>query len=465
MEFKCSSFERELVNYSPQPFQNSNMLVLGRNGVPRFGFSSGIEYTVKGNVDEAASYLTGIVVCSLCIFSFFLCWVITLILLRCLGPERVGIYSGVRLPLPRRPEHAETYVQELDLNDQGNNCQYLINDESIESATNGFEQERIDSIEEPHLDEKSETASNPVHQRDGELQSEAACDTENSDSLFNQRLMEWETSVKQHKKQLRRIRITALVCGSVVVASVLTMIVAGIMNLSDASIAMTEGLEKARNIALNGVLLIDDFLSNQSIFIGTIQSYRATLNGFCPQVAETVCESLSPISNCNFTSFSEKIRVLLWDIYIDLSTYAFFELSSVQNDLVSFAGTMSSLQHGVNGFTWAFWTACLWSLLLMMFTIFLMYGIVLAWREDRQFGFFRWVVTLMHHWLVVPLYILFVILTWVFSMIFVIGTAVTADFCFDSPDSKVLVSGCAGTSKVLETSKICCEINFRLRLM
>ena len=438
MDFQCSSFERELVKYQPQPFRNSDMLLLGRHGVPRFGFSSGIEKTVNGNVDEAASYVTGVVVCSLCIFSFFVCWVVTLILLRCLGPRRVGIYSGVRLPLPRPPEQAETYVQEMDTDGQINTCNYEAIGKHIESSVHGFDQGKLDLIRETTFDEKRETASNPIHQDDAEFQPKTVAD--NSDSLFNERLKEWEANVTQQKQQLRKVRIAVLVCGSMVVASILTMLVAGIMNLSDSSKAMTVGLDKARNIALSGVLLIEEFLSNQNLFIRNIQSYRATMNGFCPQVSETVCERLGPISNCKFEKFSEQVRVFLWDIYIDLGTYAFFELRSVQKDLVKFAESMSRLQNGVNGFTWAFWTACVWAILLMVFTIFLMYGVLLAWRDARERNCFRWVVTLMHHWLVVPLYILFVFLTWVFSMIFVIGTVVTADFCYDSPDSKILVS-------------------------
>lgn len=403
------------------------MLLLGQKVIPRFGFSSGIEKTVNGNVDEAASYVTGVVICSLCIFSFFVCWVITLILLRCLGPRRVGIYSGARLPLPRPPERSETYVLEMGVNDgQDNNWTLRGNGEHIESSKDGVE--------------KSETASNPIDQSDGEMQPEAALSIENVDTLFNEGLKEWETSVKRHERQLRRVRIAVLVSGSFVVASVLTMIVAGIMNLGDASSSMTKGLDKARNMALSGVLLIEEFLGRQNIAIRNIQSYRANMNGFCPQVSETVCESLSPISNCNFESFSEQIRKFLRDIYIDLSTYAFFELRSVQKDLVNFAESMNSVQQGVNGFTWAFWTACVWAILLMIFTLFLMYGVLLAWRDARERNCFQWVITLMHHWLVVPLYIFFVFLTWIFSMIFVIGTLVTADFCYDSPDNKILVS-------------------------
>ncbi|GAX24993.1 hypothetical protein FisN_2Lh276 [Fistulifera solaris] len=218
------------------------------------------------------------------------------------------------------------------------------------------------------------------------------------------------------------------------------MVIAGIMNLSDASKAMTKGLDKARHIALSGAILIEDFLRNQNLLIRNMKSYRATMNGFCPQVAETVCEQLSPISNCTFTKFSETIRVFLWTIFIDLGTYTFFELTSIQNDLVNAADSMSSVKQGVNGFTWAFWTACVWALLLMIFTMFLMYGVILAWCEERRQSFLQCVVTMMHHWLVVPLYIFFVFLTWVFSMIFVIGTALTADFCFDSPDSKILTT-------------------------
>jgi hypothetical protein len=308
----------------------------------------------------------------------------------------------------------------------------------MQSPTELAEQTKADLAEETTDEEINENAS--THQRGGRCQLDSESSREHIDKLLSQRWTEWELSVKQHQRQLARIRITVLVCGSLVVISVLTMVIAGIMNLSDASKTMTEGLDKARNIALSGAILIEDFLRNQNLLIRNIQSYRATMNAFCPQIAEAVCEQLSPISNCNFTRFSESIRVFLWDIFIDLGTYTFFELTSIQNDLINTADSISSIKQGVNGFTWAFWTACVWALLLMIFTMFLMYGVILAWCEDRRQSFLQCVVTMMHHWLVVPLYIFFVFLTWVFSMIFVIGTVVTADFCYDSPDNKILVS-------------------------
>jgi hypothetical protein len=63
----------------------------------------------------------------------------------------------------------------------------------------------------------------------------------------------------------------------------------------------------------------------------------------------------------------------------------------------------------------------------------MMTGVLLAWvhKLPRVFYCFRTIV-------IVPSFIFLVLISWVFSMVFVIGSMALADTCVDSPDAIVL---------------------------
>jgi hypothetical protein len=86
---------------------------------PRFGYSSDIEYLLTGTEEQARDYLRGVLACSLAIGVFFVVWALVIIVLRCLGPNRVGFLSG-KLPQIANPDLSHLGWSDVGSEEQSN---------------------------------------------------------------------------------------------------------------------------------------------------------------------------------------------------------------------------------------------------------------------------------------------------------------------------------------------------------
>jgi len=82
--------------------------------------------------------------------------------------------------------------------------------------------------------------------------------------------------------------------------------------------------------------------------------------------------------------------------------------------------------------------ASTFALLLAVLCIIICYGVIEAWFGGCKRG--NCGVKLfacLRSWLILPLFIFLVIMAWVFSMVFIIGSTASADMCVDSPDTRL----------------------------
>ena len=82
--------------------------------------------------------------------------------------------------------------------------------------------------------------------------------------------------------------------------------------------------------------------------------------------------------------------------------------------------------------------AATFAAILSVLCLLIAYGVVEAWcgcTKNRNciLRLFKY----LRHWLLLPMFILFVVISWVFSMVFIIGSTAAADLCVDSPDDRV----------------------------
>jgi hypothetical protein len=89
-------------------------------------------------------------------------------------------------------------------------------------------------------------------------------------------------------------------------------------------------------------------------------------------------------------------------------------------------------QKSLDDFYWALYTAIAFTLVLALLCVYILMGVVLAWRNKLPI-----ILSCIRSVLILPLFILLVLLAWVFSMVFVIGSIALADLCIDAPDMKL----------------------------
>lgn len=243
---------------------------------------------------------------------------------------------------------------------------------------------------------------------------------------------------KRQERRLRRARIVVLICSLGITISVTIMLTKGIKNLVQATNHAVNGIHIGQNLTDQGIALIDGVIARQAAVRNTTLSFlNSSVNGFCPNLVPQVCTNLS-IGNpqCNFTGlpFAVELQALVGSFKHETldSIYA------TRADLVALSDNLSTVYDQSSSFNWAFIAASVFSILLMVLNWFVAYGIIVAWRQQPKITCLRRILLVLRHWLLVPTFVFFVVMSWIFSMIFIIGSIMTADMCVNSPDDRMV---------------------------
>lgn len=409
-EFICPADNRTFQDTEAIPFRNTGIIVRTHEATPRFGHTKNITAVIENeSKEQAKDYLLGILSASIAMFIFFLLWVSFLLICKCLGYNRVGFLSGssVRIPPPPKPSEDKDGIIKKE-----------------ESAGEGSAP--VSPADPGGDDLKQET---------GEKNDEAEVQAEDlggqEEANYEQKLENWKEAVKVREKRMRRIRITVLCCGLFIVVTCILMIVFGVDSLARSLRSGRAGLKKTEELAYAGIEIIDDYFETQNQTLGVAR----TLDGstWCAPVVDAICQYLEPgQDNCipqnDIQNFFEDIEDAVTN-----------ELTNVRDDLLELAEMVGSLNDKVGQFEWAFWVSAAAVALLALLTIMIMSGVILAWNNRARGNCIQKFASCMRGWLVTPIFIFLVIIGWVLSMVFVVGSTTAADFCYNSPDQNVLV--------------------------
>ena len=328
----CKAFDRDPLLSSSVLFRNSQAVKLSHEGIPRFGRTASMDHLIAAATPEkGGEYLLGLVTASICIFSFFLVWMVTLVLYKCLGHKKVGFYSGSRVRRPRPPPPLDPAATARERKSTG------------VAVGKGNQVVQLPSREEEEQKKDSDDSESGYRWEDDELTKE-----------YNQRLREWEAEVKVNEKRLRRIRITVLISGVCIVVSALLMTTIGVNSLSKSLDNVREGLLQARKLSLEAVVLIQDFLNRQDSVLQATSTYARELNAFCPSNRIELCISLKPLKDCIFDDLPLNIKDDIREVILLARSYAYTEATSIQKDLLEIARLIDEYLRATDSFNWAF---------------------------------------------------------------------------------------------------------------
>lgn len=245
----------------------------------------------------------------------------------------------------------------------------------------------------------------------------------------------WGAQRQATKRRMTIMRLIVLFAGASIITCAGLMVSQGVSSLVDTLDGGRNFISIAISLTQQGIDLIDGFFETYSQAQNdTVRLLEAT-NGFCPNVREELCEDIiTDSTNCNFEGipYSEEIQIVIDAVHV-FQGDAFLEVFNFQEDLVSMLEAAEELDQKASTFNWAFYVAASFAIALAVLCFIMMIGVCLAWahRLPKIFYCFR-------SFVIVPLFMLLVFLSWIFSMVFVIGSMALADTCIDSPDEKVL---------------------------
>ena len=325
------------------PFQNTAAIEWMHSVPPRLGNPSDLNALFDGSNQQGKDYVKGLLGASIVMFIFFLVWIVTLLVFKCLGPRHVGIWSGSFRTI--KPEAQVTHTRNMNI-----------------------------------------------------------------------------------------MRVIVLFAGTSIIISAGLMVDKGVASLVDTLDGGKNALDQARDLTRKGIALIDKFIdTKEEAEIDTERLLTAT-NTFCPAIRPTLCADILNGRDCNFDGipFASVIEDVV-SYFGGTNGLAFEEITNFRSDLELMVEVADEMDQKADTFNWAFWCASAFSLTLAILSFVMMIGVVLAWyrRTPTVFYYAR-------SFIMVPLFILMVLCSWIFSMVFVIGSMALADTCVDSPDGIIL---------------------------
>ena len=246
-------------------------------------------------------------------------------------------------------------------------------------------------------------------------------------------------SMRRFRRQLRFARFMVLFSGFGIVLGAILFTGLG-----------AREIQQSLNVASHGMPRIESMLQVLSgllhLLAGQHVATRTDASGFLDQfgaVCSTqVCEDSQILSGCVFDNlpFASQLEALVESAK---GSHFLYEVSVARQSFVDAVVNLGDILETTDSFRWAYWVAAVFSLILSAVTIYTLGNCMLRWywgqrtisRSQQR----------VQRWLVAPTFLFLVALSWVFSMIFIMGTIVTTDVCREDPDTVM--------AAILETSR------------
>jgi hypothetical protein len=245
---------------------------------------------------------------------------------------------------------------------------------------------------------------------------------------------EWTKHYEAIKRQLYVFRGIVLFAGLSIVISAIVMSVGG-------TSALTQTLDSARlsiglvhELATEAVSIVDRVIQLNQIVSSEIFTLLEDVNGMCPNVRDPLCDNLEDPSTCDISGFlGAEIDNIFKQV---VGHFAAGERSVIYQEIIKARDGLSDVQeialdmdHAAAQFNWAFIVSMVFSLLLAVLCLFIMSSLVFRMPKMMR---------CMKSRIMMPLFVVLVIFSYVFSLLFVTASIATADTCvYESPQQNV----------------------------
>jgi hypothetical protein len=433
LQDKCTD---ELLHWSDEApfetaadFSNTPAIELMHERSPRFGNSDELLTLIQGN-DDDNEYVQGLIASSIVAGVFFLLWAFLIIYLNCYNKgSNPSLLSGQALqvsPPPQAPKypHVET---ENDSEEE----------EEVETKTQKSATKQKKKNHHHHHYGKLNHKKKEMHKDptlDKNLTKEQVKDYVHQYRKYKHAFGDWQTQTQMVRRRLKMMRITVIVGCCIIITAALLFAVQGSEYLVASIESGQDVLSQGADLTQGGINSVETFLFKRAIAAGSRQELMERLNVYCPLVQDTVCDDILTATNCKYDDlpYSLLVRDVI-DYVAILQESLLHDILDFRNDLAGLLTLIQNWQQTLDGFHWALYVAIACCLSLALLCVYIMMGVILAWRDKFPIAF-----SCLRSAVVLPLFIVLVFLSWIFSAVFMIGSIALADFCIDSPDKAVL---------------------------
>ncbi len=454
----CSDYFNISLGEDPYEFRATSAIERIHRNAIRFGKTNDISVLCRNDTTHAEKreYVGGVATSSIMIFVFITTWFALILICMCLGPDRVGFFSGRQKNLEReRDPDKET---DGVVANEGNDASLEDPNAAIKKKGDVLNDEEDDVA---MVDQNIGTVitgvgeDSPENVINEEVLPDEFVENSNRKSLNesqNDAVKSYRKSLAEcqhdeleilYRTRLFRARIVVLTCSVGVVISVILFLSYGVQNLLQSSKDVVAGVEQGQELATEAIELINNAISRQASVVKVLRPYLEDINGICPNATKSICEDITDASTCDFEGIPlpDDFQVAFTFLIGYARNTTLSKLDGVRQDLISLEEDLEKVAQQISSFNWAFAIASAFAVLLLVANIIISHGIIEAWRREtspQKYKCFTKMLDMTRHWLMVPVFVFLVVMSWMFSMIFVIGSIAAADLCYGSPDETVL---------------------------
>eukprot|EP00980_Cylindrotheca_fusiformis_P023332 scaffold10382_cov103-Cylindrotheca_fusiformis.AAC.1 len=251
---------------------------------------------------------------------------------------------------------------------------------------------------------------------------------------YQQHYYQWKYEKGIYKKRIIFARMTVILGCLIVLITSTLFFAMGAEQITTLRQSSRDDLEQIQVKVHQGIELTDDFLkvveaSSSAVILDQV-------NTFCPLIRPTICETIGTLNGCNWNDIPHGTSLQNWIRSLNhMETDLARQLESFQSDLYAgiqqideWIDILDRLQKTLN-----------WSkgfvVFLNVLCVYVLAGAIMAWCKIRAMSNKIWAQPSS---LVVPIFVVAIVASWLFAMVFVMGSMATSDFCFDGPDEKII---------------------------
>uniref|UniRef100_A0A7S4JLT1 Uncharacterized protein n=1 Tax=Odontella aurita TaxID=265563 RepID=A0A7S4JLT1_9STRA len=339
--------------------------------------------TASSSDDIRNDYLWGLMVGSIIILALFVFWCAVLILLKCCGRKRVGCASGVPRKPPARPVPKPA---------------------AATSSSAGIE-----------LDGKEGFVSETTK----------AADTADEDGEYELALAKYDSEKRKFDRMVLLTRVGFLLAGFFVIMGSVLFYVKGIGSLINSLKSVQGTLTLSDDVLSSATFAMDVYVNSSSSLRESRELFQSELDQNCSDVNLPPGNGLEEIVNS-----LKDVRSALNELSKGIEAMA----GGIRDDLVDVQNSVNSMNEGLDNAYPFLYAAIGISIVLIIITLLLMISVVLAWKRQKVRNCF---VRCMKNAVVLPIFILFMILAWLFATLFMFAAIGGADFCVDPDDNTI----------------------------
>mmetsp|Transcript_10148 Transcript_10148/g.21980 ORF Transcript_10148/g.21980 Transcript_10148/m.21980 type:complete len:571 (+) Transcript_10148:153-1865(+) len=340
---------------------------------PRFGYTNDLGALIEDGNDQQKEYVLGIIIGAIIIFCVALLWFLVIVILKILGQKKVGFFGGRFVRPGIQPEGG-------DGNEEKGGVEVVMAPGGRDQDHEISEAVPADSTYDNAVDDKTE---------------------------------------KRFATTVWTVRVLFVLSGIFVIISGGLFYGKGVVSFKNSIDEVRNGIDLVQSAAYKSIKLTDDVIQSQSNLEQEMEPTEEVVADQICGLDEEKTEQLRSLYDAFVTKFDQ------------LSAAIDGSLMDFNHDLRSLVALTEEIDSGLDAADAFFYVLIALSIIIIGLIVAMLVGVFFAWKDISNCF-----TKCIQYAIIWPLFVFFLILSWIFALLFLIFSLAGADFCV-SPDQHV----------------------------